>query len=227
MDKSSASSVAQPLFAPDRAIKRVKRAALPMETQALARFLLGKIVVREQSGQQLAGRIVETEAYLHGEPACHAHRGPTRRNRTLFLRPGHAYVYLCYGTSFMLNVSSAAPGVGEGVLLRAIEPLRGIEAMQAHRGTVKRLDLARGPGRLAAALNIDLSFDGMDLTRPGPLWLGSDGQEPGGVEISARIGLTKAADLPLRFYVANNRYVSGPRRSKAAPVKCYLRATAP
>jgi DNA-3-methyladenine glycosylase len=153
----------------------LERAEIPRDTVALARFLLGKIVVRQLSSGTLSGRIVETEAYLEADPACHAFRGMTPRNRSLFLEAGHAYVYLCYGTSYMLNVSSEEPGTGAGVLLRALEPVAGIEHMRRARKNGSVRDLARGPGRLAAALQVDRRHDGIDLTRRGPLWIGSDG----------------------------------------------------
>ena len=121
------------------------------------------------------GRIVETEAYVVGDAAGHAYRGMTPRNRALFLERGHAYVYLAYGVSFMLNVSSEAPGIGAGVLIRAIEPMFGVEIMERNRGIERVRDLARGPGRLCQALEIDRKLDGIDLCRQGPLWLGSDG----------------------------------------------------
>ena len=142
-------------------------------------------------------------------PAGHAYRGMTARNRVLFLERGHAYVYLAYGISFMLNVASETAGVGAGVLIRAIEPTDGIAIMQRNRGTEQVRDLARGPGRLCAALRIDRRLDGIDLCQAGPLWLGSD--EPAADEIgqSKRIGITRAADSPLRFYVRRNRFVSG------------------
>ena len=111
----------------------LERSRVPRGTVALARHLLGKVLVRRFGKRLVTGRIVETEAYLQGDPACHAFRGMTARNRSLFLDVGHAYVYLCYGTSWMLNVSSEAGGTGEGVLLRALEPLAGIERMR--RGT--------------------------------------------------------------------------------------------
>jgi DNA-3-methyladenine glycosylase len=188
------------------------RAELPVDTALLARFLIGKVLVRVLAEGVAAGRIVETEAYGIGDLAGHAYRGLTPRNRALFLERGHAYVYLAYGTSFMLNVSSETPGVGAGVLIRAIEPTDGIGIMARNRNTVRLRDLARGPGRLAAALAIDRGLDGIDLCRPGPLWLGSDGQAPEEIGQSKRIGITRAADSPLRFYVRGNRFVSGPRR---------------
>src|SRR5579872_6670852 len=123
----------------------IARAALPLDTVKLARFLVGKIVVRKMPMGILSGRIVEIEAYPAGDAAGHAYRGETARNQSLFLSRGHAYVYLAYGTSYMLNVSSEATGVGAGVLIRAMEPLKGIEEMQRNRHTTNLRDLARGP----------------------------------------------------------------------------------
>ena len=154
-------------------VRRLRRAELPVHTVALARFLIGKIVVRELPGARLSGRIVETEAYPPRDPAAHHFRGPTPRNRSMFLGRGHAYVYFSYGNHFMLNVTAEIAGVGGGVLIRALEPLEGIPQMEQHRRTPRLLDLTRGPGRLAAALRIDRSLDGTDLCAPGPLWLGT------------------------------------------------------
>jgi DNA-3-methyladenine glycosylase len=187
------------------------RTELPVETAELARFLIGKMLVRTLAEGVAGGRIVETEAYGIGDPAGHAYRGVTPRNRALFLERGHAYVYLAYGISFMLNVSSETPGVGAGVLIRAIEPTHGIGIMERNRGTDRVRDLARGPGRLGAALAVDRRLDGIDLCQPGPLWLGTDGEAPPQIGRSKRIGITRAADSPLRFYVRGNRFVSGPR----------------
>src|SRR5581483_8514868 len=145
------------------------------------------------------------------DPAGHAYRGMTLRNRALFLDRGHAYVYLAYGSSFMLNVSSESSGVGAGVLIRSIEPTLGIAIMQQNRGTGGMRDLTRGPGRLCAALGIDRRLDGIDLCQAGPLWLGSDDQASGEIGQSKRIGITRAADRLLRFYLRDNRFVSGPR----------------
>jgi DNA-3-methyladenine glycosylase len=189
----------------------LQREALPLDTVSLARFLIGTIVVRELPDGIASGRIVETEAYLVGDAASHAFRGMTPRNAVMFLDRGHAYVYLAYGTSFMLNVTSQAVGVGEAVLIRALEPLAGIAAMERHRGTATLRDLARGPGRLAQALRIDRALDGLDLCSPGPLWLGADGCHPGEIGVSTRIGITRDADRLLRFYLRGSPFVSGPR----------------
>jgi DNA-3-methyladenine glycosylase len=205
-------------------IRRLRRAELPIGTVALARFLIGKVIVRELPTGRLTGRIVETEAYPPRDPAAHHFRGPTPRNRSMFLRRGHAYVYFSYGNHFMLNVSSESPNVGGGVLIRALEPLTGIEQMQRHRGTPRLLDLTRGPGRLASALQIDRRVDGVDLCAPGPLWLGSlvlPNPPPAGmlrktrVGVSTRIGITQAAERLLRFYERGNPFVSGPSRLRS------------
>jgi len=185
------------------------RSELPKETGSLARFLIGKMLTRKLPDGIAGGRIVETEAYLVGDAASHAFRGMTRRNRSLFLERGHAYVYLAYGTSYMLNVSSESSGIGAGVLIRAIEPLEGIAIMQHNRGVERLRDLARGPGRLAAALRIDLALDGLDLCREGPLWLGPGDAAAGEVGESVRIGISRDADRLLRFYLRGNAFVSG------------------
>ncbi len=187
------------------------RAEIPVDTAQLAHFLIGKMLVRVLAEGVAGGRIVETEAYDIGDPAGHAYRGINPRNRALFLERGHAYVYLAYGSSFMLNVTSEASGVGAGVLIRAIEPTDGITIMERNRGTDRLRDLARGPGRLSAALQIDRRLDGIDLCQAGPLWLGSDGRASGEIGQSKRIGITRAADSLLRFYVRGSRFVSGPQ----------------
>jgi DNA-3-methyladenine glycosylase len=198
----------------DTAIARPRvldRAEIPIDTAELARFLIGKMLVRVLAEGVAGGRIVETEAYGVGDPAGHAYRGITPRNRALFLERGHAYVYIAYGRSVMLNVSSETPGVGAGVLIRAIEPTFGITIMERNRGTESVRDLARGPGRLSAALAIDRRLDGIDLCRAGPLWLGSDGQASGEIGRGKRIGITRAADSQLRFYLRGSRFISGGR----------------
>ena len=203
--------------APTSAILTVKRsrvldrAELPVDTVQLARFLIGKMLVRELAEGIAGGRIVETEAYSIGDAAGHAYRGITPRNQALFLERGHAYVYLAYGSSFMLNVSSETPDVGAGVLIRAIEPTDGISIMEQKRGTKRLRDLARGPGRLCAALGIDRRLDGIDLCQEGLLWLGTDVQAAFEIGTGIRIGITRAADSPLRFYVRGNSFVSGPQ----------------
>lgn len=196
---------------PPRVPARFGRPDLPADTVELARFLIGKTLVRDLPAGRILGRIVETEAYLPGDAACHAYRGPTPRNRSLFLGHGHAYVYFIYGNHFMLNCSSEAAGVGAGVLLRALEPISGIGLMQKNRGQVSERDLARGPGRLAAALKVNRRLDGIDLCGEGPLWLADELRPVGRIGRSVRIGINKDAHRLLRFYERGNPYVSGPR----------------
>lgn len=196
-------------------IRRLRRSELPADTLELARYLIGKTVVRELGRSRLAGRIVEVEAYPIGDPAAHHFRGPTPRNRSMFLERGHAYVYFTYGSCYMLNVTSEAAGVGGGVLLRALEPVEGIEGMIRRRGTRRLLDLARGPGRLAQALGITPRADGVDLCAPGPLWLGAPLGPAAPIGASVRIGLTRAVERQWRFYERGNRFVSGPGRLRA------------
>ncbi len=185
---------------------------LPADTVALARFLIGRLVVRRMEGGLASGRIVETEAYLPGDAACHAASGRTARNASLFLRHGHAYVYRAYGTSWMLNVSSERDGIGAGVLLRALAPLNGIALMQRNRPGASLRDLARGPGRLARALAVDRTLDGIDLCADERLWLASDNAALGEIGASVRIGITKDAGRVLRFFQRGSLFVSGPGR---------------
>jgi DNA-3-methyladenine glycosylase len=195
-----------------RQLRRLRRTELPVDTVRLASYLIGKVVVHDVAGGRLSGRIVETEAYPVGDPASNAFRGKTARNSSVFLKRGHAHVYFVYGSSFMLNVASEAAGVGAGVLLRALEPLEGIDLMQRSRGATRLIDLARGPGRLTEAMQVDLAQDGLDLCAPGPLWLAAMAQKAGPIGTSARIGLTRNADPRWRFYERGSPYVSGPKR---------------
>jgi DNA-3-methyladenine glycosylase len=177
--------------------------------------LLGKLIVRRQGRKLLTGRIVELEAYLGADdPAAHAAMGKTPRNAVLFGPPGYAYVYFIYGNHYCLNVSCLPDGTPGGILFRALEPLEGIEEMFSLRGIEKHSDLRRlasGPGRMAAAFGITRERDsGKDLTNArSDLYIADDGTPPPKVLITKRIGLTKAADMPLRYTVAGNRFVSG------------------
>jgi DNA-3-methyladenine glycosylase len=198
--------------------RRLTRRRLPTETTALAQFLIGKILVHDGPAGRVAGRIVETEAYLQGDAAAHSFRGLTKRNQSLFLRRGHAYVYFIYGTWFAMNVSSGAAGIGAGVLLRAAEPIEGIALMQARRPHSAPHRLAAGPGCLATAFAIDRGSDGHDLCGDGPLWLGSlrRGRQALHLGTSVRIGITKDAHRPLRYYERGHPAVSGPRHLSPA-----------
>lgn len=197
-------------------LRRLRRSELPEDTVALARFLIGATLVAESPDGRAAARIVETEAYLPGDAACHAFRGETLRNATLFRRRGLAYVYFIYGNHFCVNVTSEREGVGAGVLLRAGEPVAGLALMRTRRPRATPRDLCRGPGRLASALGITRADDGVDLCAPGRLWLAappakppSHRREPPGE--SVRIGLTKETGRVLRFFERGSPFVSGPR----------------
>jgi DNA-3-methyladenine glycosylase len=192
-------------------IRRLRRAELPVDTTELAQYLIGKTVVHDLAGGRISGRIVETEAYVVGDASGHAFCGPTRRNGSLYLKRGHAYVCFVYGSSYLLNVSSELPGVGAGVLLRAVEPLEGIPLMERHRGTTRLLDLTRGPGRLTVAMGVDKGYDGVDLCNGGKLWLGEAARPTGPVGNSVRIGITREAERMLRFFERGNPFVSGPK----------------
>src|SRR5258707_2400056 len=193
-------------------VRRLRRPELPPDTVDLARFLIGRVVVHDLSAGRLSGRIVETEAYPPGDPAGHHFRGPTPRIRSMYLAPGHAYVFFNYGAHFMLNVVSEPAGIAAAILIRAVEPFEGIEIMQRHRKTTLLHDLDRGPGRLAAAFQIDRRHDGVDLCAPAPLWLGETNQPIGRIEKTVGIGISRAADKLLRFYERGNSFVSGPKR---------------
>ncbi len=180
--------------------------------------LLGKVLIRRLGRKLLAARIVEVEAYLGADdPAAHASIGKTPRNAVLFGPPGYAYVYFIYGNHYCLNVSCFPDGTPGGILFRALEPLEGTSEMYKLRGIEKGSDprkLTSGPGRLAAAFGITRERDnGKDLTSShSDLYIADDGSPPPQVLITKRIGITKAADMPLRYIVAGNRFVSGRSR---------------
>jgi DNA-3-methyladenine glycosylase len=207
------SSCISPNHAPEEfTIHRLRRAELPPDTVRLARFLIGKVVVHDLPAGRLSGRIVETEAYPPGDPAGHHFRGPTPRIRSMYLDPGHAYIFFNYGAHFMLNVVSEPAGVAAAILIRALEPIEGVELMQRYRKTIRFLDLTRGPGRLAAAFQINRCHDGLDLCGHGSLWLGKTSHATAPIGKTVRIGITRAADELLRFYERGNPFVSGPKR---------------
>ncbi len=193
-------------------LRRLSRAALPLDTVKLARFLIGCTLVHDLGGVRLAGRIVETEAYLPDDAASHAFRGATARNRSMFLERGHAYVYISYGVWPMLNVTSEKPGIGAALLVRAAEPLLGIEAMRRGPNAGRDSDIARGPGRLARAFAITLAHDAADLCGSGSLFLAAPLRPVGKILTTTRIGITKDVERPLRFIERGNPSVSGPRR---------------
>ena len=177
--------------------------------------LLGKILVRRRGRTILAGRIVEVEAYLGADDlAAHAAIGRTSRNAVLFGPPGHAYVYFIYGNHYCLNVSCLPDGTPGGLLFRALEPMEGLDEMFKLRGMEQGADLRKltsGPGRLAAAFGITRDRDnGKDLASANSdLYIADDGSQPPRILVTKRIGITKAAEMPLRYIVAGNRFVSG------------------
>jgi DNA-3-methyladenine glycosylase len=193
----------------------------------VARELLGKLLIRREGRSLLAGRIVEDEAYLGQEdPAAHAYSGKTARNFVLFGPPGHAYVYFIYGNHYCLNVSCMPEGYGEGVLFRAMEPVFGLAAMSAARDIALPASpepaqlrmISSGPGRMSEALGITRVRDNnKDLTSArSDLWLADDGFRPQRILATPRIGITKAAERPLRFAIAGNPFVSGKRLTISA-----------
>jgi len=200
------------------AIRRIRRPELPTDTIELARFLIGKVVVHDLPAGRVSGRIVETEAYPPGDPAGHHFRGPTPRIRSMYFAPGHVYVFFNYGAHFMLNIVSEPAQTAAAILIRALEPLEGVELMQRYRKKTQLLDLTRGPGRLAQALQIDRRHDGMDLCAAGELWLGAIERLAGRIGKSVRIGISRAADKQLRFFERGNPFVSGPKRL-LSPIK--------
>jgi DNA-3-methyladenine glycosylase len=186
------------------------------ETVTVAKKLLGCYLAHLQGEATTVGRIVETEAYLVGDPASHAFIGKTPRNRVMFGPVGHAYVYLIYGMHHCVNAVTGQAGTGEAVLIRALEPIQGIAVMQERRRTHKLAHLCNGPGRLAEGLAIMGVFNGAPLFE-GPLQIWSADSLPAApvsedAEIvqTTRIGIAKAKDLPLRFYVRGNGSLSRP-----------------
>jgi DNA-3-methyladenine glycosylase len=204
--------------------KKTRYSALPRSfyepsADVVAPQLLGHWLVRRFPYGVCAGTIVETEAYLTNDPACHAFPGPTPRNRTMFGQAGHGYIYFIYGCHFCVNAVCRPAGIGEAVLIRAIEPLVGEEIFRKHRLSVPTLNWTNGPGKIAQAMQIDRQLDGVDLCNPtSPLIIARNAQrdafcEKGGpILTSPRIGITRAAMAPLRFFLAGNPYVS--RRKK-------------
>lgn len=202
-------------------IRPLDRAFFSRDPRRVARELLGKVLVRNiDDGQgRLTARIVEVEAYMGIEdPAAHAAAGNTARTAVLFGPPGHAYVYFIYGNHYCLNVSCEPEGRAGSVLIRALEPMSGIEEMARARGMEIHgpkdlIKLTSGPGRLAQAFGITRARDnGGDLTSTAnSLWMGEDGYRARGIRVTRRIGITKAADQPLRYVLAGNAFVSGPK----------------
>jgi DNA-3-methyladenine glycosylase len=198
-------------------VSRLARPFFARPAPEVARDLVGMLLVR--ADERLAARIVETEAYMQHDPACHAYRRRTARNAPLYGPPGHAYVYFTYGMHWCLNVATGADGIAEGVLIRAAEPLDGVASMQARRAGVLERDLLRGPARLASAYGLDGTWSGRDVCGPGaasPLHLADDGTRPETIA-GPRVGVSQAADWPWRFSVPGSPWVSSYTRSPRAP----------
>jgi DNA-3-methyladenine glycosylase len=201
-----------------RGLPPLERSFYDRDPRRVARDLLGKVLVRREGRKLLAGWIVEVEAYLGDDPAAHSFAGRTARNAVLWGPPGISYVYFIYGNHSCFNVSCLPDGVPGGVLFRALEPILGMDAMASGRGGVLAdfhdlRALTSGPGRLAEAFGITRLRDNeKDLTSSkSDLWITDDGSRRPAVKITTRIGITKAAERPLRFIVSGNRFVSGRR----------------
>jgi DNA-3-methyladenine glycosylase len=202
----------------------LKAAFFNPDPRRVARALLGKLIIRKTPRGILAGRIVETEAYLgEGDAAAHSAAGRTARNSVLFGPPGHAYVYFIYGSHYCLNVSCLPDGIAGGVLFRALEPVAGIKAMAQARGidVAKKIDpenipllrrISSGPGRMSEALGVTRERDnGKNLVSArSDLRIVDDGFRVRRVMVTPRIGIVKAAERPLRYFIAGNPFVSGP-----------------
>jgi DNA-3-methyladenine glycosylase len=194
-------------------MERLDRAFYDRDTVTVARELLGQRLVRLLDGQRVSGRIVEVEAYVgEMDSACHAHRGQTARNAVMFGPPGYAYVYFIYGMHYCFNVVTDRKGYAAAVLVRALEPLEGIEVMRARRKGRTGVELTNGPAKLCYALGIDRALNGVDLVEGGELWL-EEGAPVAESEIASgpRVGVRGdewALTVPWRFWVAGNLYVS-------------------
>ena len=175
----------------------------------VAKDLLNCYLVREYNGHLLIGKIVETEAYHQNDPACHAYRGKTKRNEVMFGPPGHAYVYFTYGMHYCFNVVTGDIGRAEAVLVRALEPVKGIDIIRTLRGGKSDRELLSGPAKLTRGLAIDLKLNGYDLTKGKILYITKG--EPVAEEdivVTTRIGINAGKDLPYRFYLKNSKFVS-------------------
>jgi len=217
----------QRILKPGCTFKPLPRSFFEPATDGVAKNLLGHLLVRHTPEGSCVVVIVEAEAYLHNDPASHTFRGPTARNRAMWGPPGHAYVYFIYGNHWCLNVVCRPVGTGEAVLIRAVEPLFGLEWMQKNRPVTNPRQLTNGPGKLCEALAIDRSLDGLDLCdAKSPLFIARNPsfktflRERGPIVTTTRIGIVKAAHLPLRFYLKESEFISRPlagTKSNPAP----------
>ena len=191
---------------------RFTRRELLAPAPEVARLLIGARLISRIDGHLTTVRLVETEAYAPDDPASHSFIGPTARNATMFARPGLLYVYLSYGVHACLNVVTGPEGEGSAVLLRAAEPLEGLDVMAGRRGSELPRNLCSGPGKLAESLGLDVSHDGLDLVRGDLAWLE---RSPGaaGVVAGARVGISKGTDRPWRFVEEGSAWASRPSLS--------------
>ena len=191
---------------------RLDRPFFGRDPREVAPDLLGKVLVHDLPDGRRSARIVEVEAYCGPiDPAAHTYRGRTARNATMFGPPGLLYVYFSYGVHWCSNVVCGAEDEGVAVLLRALAPIEGVEAMHESRGPAARRsrDLCSGPGKLTQAMGIGKQHDGVDLVGDGPLWIADDGApRPDDVVQTTRVGISQAADEPWRWYVAGDPNVS-------------------
>jgi DNA-3-methyladenine glycosylase len=193
--------------------RRLPRSFYRRPVLEVAPDLLGRVLVRDlPGGTRLAARLVETEAYRQDDPASHSFRGQSARNASMFGAPGHLYVYFTYGMHHCMNAVTGGDPGASAVLLRAAEPLLGLDEMRRRRGRSRFRDLCRGPARLCEALAIDRSLDGADLVAGRDLWIGAGSSEEGrSVTVTTRIGISEGADRPWRFLDASSPFVSGAR----------------
>jgi len=181
------------------------------DTVHVAKDLLTKHLVRKRGRSRLVGKIVEVEAYKGSDdPASHAFRGITRRNRPMFEEPGHAHIYFTYGNHFCLNVTTEQSGTPGAILIHALEPVEGLNSMRKLRPNVSDLELTSGPGKLAKALGIDKSLNEIDMTKRGPLFIICSGSEGSRMRCSPRVGIRRGTDRLWRIYVSDNPCVSRP-----------------
>jgi len=193
-----------------RPTRRLPRSFFARPSPEVGPDLLGRILVRRLGdGRLLSARIVETEAYQEDDPASHSYRGRTNRTEVMFGRPGHLYVYFTYGMHHCLNVVTGSDGEGSAVLLRAAEPLEGVQEMARRRGTDDPRALCSGPGRLCQALRIAREENGLDVVRGHELWL-LEGTpvSPPEIDVGSRVGITRGIERPWRFSVQGDRFVS-------------------
>jgi DNA-3-methyladenine glycosylase len=191
------------------------RAFFTPSAAVVAPRLLGHILVRQTSEGTMASLIVETEAYVIDDPACHGYGGESPRNRSMYGPPGHAYVYFIYGVYWCVNAVCRPKGIAEAVLIRAVEPIAGTDLMRERRPVAHDKQLTNGPGKLCTALSISRALDGADLCDvQSPLWIARNSEHKklllnkGPMVTTTRIGITKAAHLPLRFYLSGSAWVS-------------------